>query len=292
MRAGAAGAVSLILSMAAGLGVAQAQEVAAANPAPAVGMVDNPCPVMPPKPQPVLDLEEAMIRPGAVNLPAMMALAQTSEFQAYAAAKTAREAVDAPGLCFYREDNAALLTSGVRPDVIMIGDSITENWARADQPLFAERRIVGRGIGGQFSAQMLVRFRADVIALRPRVVHILAGTNDVAGNGGLTSPEAYKNTIMSMVDLARANGISVVLGGLPPAERFFWRPGAKPAGQIIELNDWLRAYAAEQGVHFIDYHAALVNERGGMRSELSVDGVHPNRDAYVIMDRLLLAVVN
>lgn len=286
MRSVIAG-VALMMAMVSG-GV-QAQEVSSA---PAVGMIDNPCPVMPPKPQPVIDLEEAMIRPGPVNLPAIMALTQKPDYQAYAAAKTAREAADWAGLCVYREDNAALAAGGVRPDVVMMGDSITENWARADEALFAEKRIVGRGVGGQASAQMLVRFRADVIALRPRVVHILAGTNDVAGNGGLTSPDAYRNTIMSMVDLARANGIQVVLGALLPAERFFWRPGLKPADQIVALNDWLRTYAAEQGVAFVDYHAALTNERGGLPGALSVDGTHPNRDAYAIMDRLLLAAVN
>lgn len=292
MRAGIAGVIALMMAA----GVARAQDAAPTTPtapvAPVVGMVDDPCPVMPSKPQAVLDLEEAMIRPGPVNLPAIMLLTQKPEYQAYAAAKAAREASDAAGLCVYRDDNAALTAGGVRPDIVLMGDSITENWARADADLFQRRHIVGRGIAGQASAQMLVRFRADVIALRPRLVHILAGTNDVAGNGGPTSPDAYRNNIISMVELARANGIKVVLGALPPADRFFWRPGMKPAQQIVELNDWLRAYAAGQGIPFVDYHAALANERGGIRSELSVDGTHPNRDAYVIMDRLLLASVN
>lgn len=289
MRPTITGAVALILSAIAGLGAAQAQDQVASSAPPTVGIVQNPCPVIPPKPQSVLDLEEAMIRPGPVDFPAIIALTQRPDYQAYATAKTARDATDWPGLCAYRESNAALVARDTRRDVVLIGDSITENWARADGGLFEQRHIVGRGISGQTSAQMLVRFRADVIALRPRVVHILAGTNDVAGNGGAIGPDAYKNNIMGMVDIARANGIRVVLGAMPPADRFFWRPGIKPAAQIIELNDWLRDYAAAQGVSFVDYHAALVNDRGGISSELSVDGVHPNRDAYAIMDRLLLA---
>lgn len=287
-----AGSVAAVLVMAAGIAApvqGQAQDVPAA---PVVGMVDDPCPAMPTKPKSVLDLEEAMIRPGPADLAALLALAQTPDYQAYSAAKAAREADDWPGLCVYRADNAALHDAELRPDVVMIGDSITENWARADASLFAARRIAGRGIGGQTSAQMLVRFRADVVALQPRLVHILAGTNDVAGNGGATSPEAWKNNIMAMTELARANGIQVVLGAVPPADRFFWRPGVRPAAQIVTLNNWLRDYAAREGLGFIDYHAVLANEQGGLDRALSLDGVHPNRDAYAIMDRLFLAAVN
>lgn len=246
-------------------------------------MVDDPCSALPPTPPAVQAFNEAFISTAPLNMPAMVALTQDAEFKAYDAAKKARQARDWPGLCAYREDNARVIASGVRPDVVMMGDSITENWARADPQLIDGVRIIGRGISGQTSAQMLVRFRADVIALRPRIVHILAGTNDIAGNAGPTSPDAYRNAIMSMTDLARANGIEVVLASISPASRFFWRPDLHPAEQIAELNDWLRDYAAQSGVGFVDYYPALVNGAGGLRGEYGIDGVHPNRDGYAAM---------
>ena len=257
-----------------------------------VGMVDNPCVDLPPKPPSAIALDEAMIRPGPLDLPAMIALTQQSDYVAYDAARKARDAGDWAGLCAYRDANAALRSSGIRPDVVLMGDSITEGWARAEGELFQRRNIVGRGISGQTSGQMLVRFRADVIDLRPRIVHLMAGTNDVAGNGGPTSPENFKNNIRSMVELARANGVAVVLAAIPPADRFFWQPAVRPADRIVELNAWLKAYAFQEGLAFIDYHAALDNGRGGTRDDLAIDGVHPNRDAYAIMDALLLSATN
>lgn len=278
---------ALALSLLTGSGLAMAQDVPAS---PAPGMADAPCPSALTRPPSVEALAEAMIRPGPADIPAMLALTQQPDYQAYAAAKAAQDARDWAGVCIYRAANAAVLAGQMRPDIVLMGDSITENWARAEPAMFQTGRIAGRGVSGQTSAQMLVRFRADVVALRPRVVHILAGTNDIAGNAGVSSPDAYKNNIMTMVDLARANGIQVILGAMPPADRFFWQPTLRPAEKINELNAWLRAYAAEKQIAFIDYHAALADEAGGMRRELSVDGVHPNRDAYAIMDRLFLTV--
>ena len=127
-----------------------------------------------------------------------------------------------------------------------MGDSITENWLMAD-PGFFSGPIVNRGIGAQTSAQMLLRFRADVVALRPAVVHILAGTNDVAGNNGPISPRDFQNNIESMVEIAKANGIRVVIGSIPPAAAFSWQPAMRPAPRIAALNAWLRDYASAQG---------------------------------------------
>ena len=166
-----------------------------------------------------------------------------------------------------------------------MGDSITENWSMADAGFFTGG-VVNRGIGGQTSAQMLVRFRADVIALRPAVVHILAGTNDVAGNGGPTSPQDFRNNIQSMVELARASGIRVILGAIPPADHFSWRPGMQPSPVIQAENHWLRQYATRNGLDFIDYHAALAGPNKELRADLGNDGVHPNREGYRIMRRL------
>lgn len=282
----------VLATVASGLAFSAAVAQEASTEAKAVGMVQQPCAALPPVPASMIALREAMLRPGPPDLPAMVALTQQPDYVAYAAAEAAQKEGDWAGLCVYREANAEALADDIRPDVVMMGDSITENWARADAGLFRSRNIVGRGISGQTSGQMLVRFRADVVDLRPRVVHILAGTNDIAGNAGPTSPEAYQDNIQSMVDLARANGVQVVLGAIPPARGFFWRPEVQPREQIVALNNWLREYAAREGLVFIDYHAALHDGQGGLGADMAVDGVHPNRDAYAIMDALLLKAVN
>jgi lysophospholipase L1-like esterase len=167
-----------------------------------------------------------------------------------------------------------------------MGDSITENWGLAD-PQFFNGAIVNRGISGQTTPQMLVRFRADVITLRPQIVHILAGTNDVAGNTGPTRAQDYKDNIMSMAELARAHGIRVILGSIPPAASFSWRPQLNPVPRIRELNRWLRDYAAQNTFDFIDYYTPLAGPAGELKSELGNDGVHPNRVGYRVMRDLL-----
>lgn len=253
-----------------------------ATPAPS-GMVDEPCPVMPQAPASVRALAEGMLTATPADIPALLALTQQADFQAYDAAKKAREAGDWAGLCVYRADNARVIASGVRPEVVMMGDSITENWARAAPDLIDGVHIIGRGIGGQTSGQMLVRFQADVLSLRPQRVHIMAGTNDVAGNGGPTSPDAYRNNVIAMTELATANGVEVVLAAIPPANRFFWNPSIQPARRIAELNAWLKDYAAQQGYRFVDYSPVLTDRLNGMRSDYSIDGVHPNAAGYAAM---------
>lgn len=189
-------------------------------------------------------------------------------------------------LCRYRDDNAAL-DGAPAPRVVFMGDSITEFWSRFDPELFGAG-VVNRGISGQTSPQMLVRFYSDVVALRPGAVHIMAGTNDLAGNTGPSRPEDFKNTIRAMTDLATANGIAVVLASIPPAAAFPWRPEVAPAPIIAELNDWLERYAAENGVVFVDYHAAMTGPSGELRPELSDDGVHPNANGYAAMHPLTI----
>ena len=164
---------------------------------------------------------------------------------------------DWASLCRYRAANAAL-DPKQRPVAVFMGDSITERWNELDPDFFAHG-FLDRGISGQTSPQMLVRFMADVVALHPQVVHIMAGTNDVAGNTGPNSPEDFKNNIRAMVDLARANGISVVIGSIPPADHFGWSPEFRPARQIAELNRWLRDYASAEGLVYADYYAALAD---------------------------------
>jgi lysophospholipase L1-like esterase len=186
---------------------------------------------------------------------------------------------DWPNLCKYRGANAALTTP---TKVVFIGDSITEGWVTGDPKLFTDG-VVGRGIGGQTSPQMLLRFFQDVIALRPQIVHIMAGTNDIAGNTGPTTEQDFKNNIIAMVDLARAHHIQVALASILPASSFSWKPDFRPAATIKELNSWLRSYAQKSHIRYVDYYAVLTDAQGGFKAELSNDGVHPNPDGYAAM---------
>lgn len=192
---------------------------------------------------------------------------------------TGQAARDWPGLCRYRAENAAL-SGPVR--VVFMGDSISELWKAADPDLFTHG-VLDRGISGQTSAQMLLRFQADVIALHPRAVHILAGTNDVAGNTGPTTEQAYKDNIVAMATLARANGIRVILGAMPPAGAFWWAPAMKPAARIVALNRWLADYARFNGFGFVDYHTPLATPDGALDPRFANDGVHPNSTGYAVM---------
>lgn len=196
-----------------------------------------------------------------------------------------RPAGDWAYLCYYHADNAAL-RHGPRPDVVFIGDSITRNWITID-PAFFERGIrADRGISAQTSAQMLLRFGPDGIALRPKVIHLMAGTNDIAANPGGLAIESFKANITAMADLAKANGIVLVIGAIPPADRLPWRPAMKPAEDIRALNSWLRDFAAGRGLVFIDYHAALAAPGGAAREGLTRDGVHPTAAGYAVMAAL------
>jgi lysophospholipase L1-like esterase len=198
---------------------------------------------------------------------------------------------DWPYLAKYREADKEL--GPPAPDegrVVFMGDSITEGWgekATLTSPgrseFFPGKPYVNRGISGQTTPQMLVRFRQDVIDLKPKVVVLLAGTNDIAENTGKTSLEAIENNIASMSDLARANGIRVVLCSVLPASEFSWHPGLEPAPKIEALNAWIKEYAAKNGFVYVDYYSSMVNNEGGLKAELSPDGVHPNKAGYEIM---------
>lgn len=176
------------------------------------------------------------------------------------------------------------------PRVVFIGDSITENWVGLAPSLFVAG-AVGRGISGQTSPQILVRFYQDVVRLRPKVVHIMIGTNDLAGNTGPNSPEMFTNHVAAMVDLAKANGIAVVIGSILPAAKFPWKPALSPAKQVVALNTWLKDYAKARGAVFADYHSALVNAEGGINPELAPDGIHPNAKGYAVMEPIAKAAI-
>ena len=221
----------------------------------------------------------AMLKPGA-KMPPMPAQGdeKLQEYMKKHAEDLTRDFAD---LCHYKSDDAAVM-KGARPTSVFMGDSITEAWNVGDAPLFTHG-VINRGIGGQTSPQMVVRFYQDVVALRPKVVHIMAGTNDVAGNTGPSSPEDFKNNIRAMVDLATAHHIHVVLASILPAEKFAWRADIQPAEQIQQLNAWLRQLADQRKLVYADYYSSLATPSGAFRPELSNDGVHPNTDGYAVM---------
>jgi lysophospholipase L1-like esterase len=209
-------------------------------------------------------------------------LMKDTQFTEFSRENQSRSRQDWAGLCRFRSANDSAVAAAERPRVVFMGDSITENWGMGDPELF-EHGVLDRGISGQTTPQMLVRFRGDVIALKPRMVHILAGTNDLAGNTGPNRPQDFKDNIMSMAELARAHGIRVILASIPPAASFNWRPQLRPVSQILDLNRWLREYAARNGFDYIDYYSVLAGPNGEFKPELSNDGVHPNRDGYRLM---------
>ena len=184
----------------------------------------------------------------------------------------------------YRQANADLgHAASAEKRVVFYGNSITEGWAPRFAEMFPGKPYVGRGIGGQTTPQMLVRFRQDVVALKPKVVVILAGTNDIAGNTGPSTLEMIQDNLASMAEIARANGIRVVLSSVLPVYDYRWRPGLEPAQKIVALNQWMEAYARRHGHVYLDYHTAMADARQGMRAELSGDGVHPNEAGYRVM---------
>jgi CubicO group peptidase (beta-lactamase class C family)/lysophospholipase L1-like esterase len=175
--------------------------------------------------------------------------------------------------------------------VVFFGNSITEGWAPHFATMFPGAPYLGRGISGQTTPQMLVRFRQDVVDLQPRVVVILAGTNDIAGNTGPSTLEMIEDNLKSMTEMAQANGIRVVLSSVLPVYDYPWRPGLEPAGKIVALNAWMKQYAASVGAVYLDYHSAMADARQGMRAELSGDGVHPNLAGYQVMAPLAQAAI-
>jgi lysophospholipase L1-like esterase len=202
-------------------------------------------------------------------------------------------AFDFPTMSRYAAANAALAPP--RPGerrVVFMGDSITDNWSKTSfGGFFPGKPYVNRGIGAQTTGQMLIRFRADVIALKPRVVVILAGTNDVSGNAGPVAPEAIQDNLASMAELARVAGIKVVLASLLPVTdakvdasgKPIQRTTDRPPETLRALNGWIARYARKHGHVFLDYFTAMIDERGALKAELTGDGLHPNAAGYTIM---------
>jgi len=267
--------LSLVVGMALACGVVMAQTApipafhtdAQAEP---VGVVNDPCAVLMPPPE----------APG----PAARRNAQTALAAASKAWAQQRMEQDFGGLCHYAHPNTTLAPA-TSHRVIFFGDSITEGWGSGDPSLFTDD-VIDRGVSGQTTSQMLLRFRADVVNLHPAVVHILAGTNDIAGNTGPVTLATIENNLQSMVDLARANHIRVILASLTPAAKYPWRPNVEAVENIRTLNAWIKGYAQKEGLTYVDYFTPLEDGHRGFKANLSVDGVHPNAAGYVIMSRL------
>lgn len=190
----------------------------------------------------------------------------------------------------YERQNAEL--AGKPVEVVFMGNSITDNWISADPVFFERNGFVDRGIGGQTTAEMLVRFRRDVIDLKPEAVVILAGINDIARNNGDIKLENTFGNIVSMCELARHNGIRVVLCSVLPCDRFSWRPEIEPAAAVRELNAMLKRYAARQKIPYVDYHAAFDNGAGGLDARFSQDGCHPTLYGYTLMEPMVAEGIN
>lgn len=194
---------------------------------------------------------------------------------------------DWPDLARYRVADAALPPPARGENrVVFMGDSITDAWGRDVGTFFPGKPYINRGISGQTTPQMLVRFRQDVIALQPKAVLILAGTNDIAGNTGPSTPQMIEDNLVSMTQLAKANGIRVVLSSILPAAQYPWRPGIDPVAKIRTLNGWMRNYCAANDCVYLDYYSAMNDGRGGMKAALTLDGVHPNAAGYAVMTPL------
>jgi lysophospholipase L1-like esterase len=207
---------------------------------------------------------------------------------------------DWPNLARYRNVNSTLPPAAPGENrVVFMGDSITDAWPQPRYgTFFTGKPYIGRGISGQTTPQMLVRFRPDVIDLKPKVVVILAGTNDIAGNTGPTANEEIQGNLRSMAELARANGIKVVLASILPVSAYHQGPASslpqtsvRPMARIRALNDWIKAYAGSNGHVYLDYFSAMIDGTGHLRSELSEDDLHPNAKGYAVMGPLAEAAI-
>lgn len=191
---------------------------------------------------------------------------------------------------FYRYE--AMNDSIQKPaKVVFLGNSITDGWYRTHPEFFIKNGFTGRGIGGQTTSQMLTRFQADVIDLKPKMVVIMAGTNDIARNNGIITHKHIMQNIQSMCELAQFHKIKPVLCTILPACEFRWNPELKPAADIKLLNDMIREYAQKNNIPFVDYYSALVDARGGLPANIAADGVHPNMDGYAIMEPIVLKTI-
>jgi len=190
----------------------------------------------------------------------------------------------------FQKENALIMDPDPTEDrIVFMGNSITEGWKNSRPEFFEGKSYINRGISGQTTPQMLLRFRQDVIDLKPSAVVILAGINDIAGNTGPSTIDMIMDNLISMSELAISNHIKVILCSVLPAKDFPWRPGLEPADKVIKLNALLQSFAKEHNLFFVDYFSVMVDENKGLKEDLGYDGVHPNAMGYSIMEPLVEA---
>jgi lysophospholipase L1-like esterase len=274
-----------LLAIATAASPSQARQVAS----PPVGMVEQACPPQAPLSAAERSAVMALLKPGPLDPELLAAYLEPAAIQARTKAQAEQRERDWPNLCRYQAENQKLARRGA-PDVVFIGASIVQIW-QAAQPAMFNDKIVDRGISGQTSAQVLGRFYADVVSLRPKVVHILVGTNDASGATGPTTLGDYQANITAMVDIAQASGIAVVLGAIPPAAGSPRPAGTDPSLRVVEMNRWLSTFAHDRKIRFVDYYSAVAGPGRAYRPDLSNDGVHPNATGYALMTPLALAAV-
>lgn len=205
----------------------------------------------------------------------------------------AQSAVDFADLTRYKDENTNILSSKKKVDVVFMGNSITEGWVKSHPEFFSENNYTGRGISGQTTSQMLLRFQNDVVALQPKLVIINAGINDIAQNTGIYDPDFTFNNIKAMADIAQKNGIKVIITSVLPAAAFPWRKEITDAPQKVDaLNKRLKQYADNNKLIFVDYNTAMRDSKGGMREGLSKDGIHPIPAGYAIMEPMIKNAIN
>ncbi|MBR1808275.1 MAG: acylhydrolase [Paludibacteraceae bacterium] len=189
----------------------------------------------------------------------------------------------------YAESNAAITEGKIeKPRVVFMGNSITDHWAQQRPEFFDMHNFAGRGISGQTSSEMLVRFQADVIDLHPKYVVILSGINDIARNNGYISLNHILQNIISMCQIAKVNKIKPIICSLTPCKQFTWRKELQPAENIVELNKMLREYAKKNHITYVDYWSALAADDKGMRAEYTTDGCHLTAEGYSVMEEIIL----
>lgn len=193
----------------------------------------------------------------------------------------------------YKEENLSLgLPKQGENRIVFMGNSITEGWKSLSPNFFLDNNYVNRGIGGETSTQMLLRFRSDVINLKPSAVVILAGINDIAENQGPISIPDIARNIFFMSQLASENNIKVILCSVLPAYDFPWRPGLNPKDKVISLNDLIQKHAQENSFEYVDYFSSMVDERKGLIKEYGNDEVHPNLEGYKVMESIIQKSIN
>lgn len=214
------------------------------------------------------------------------------QVEAWKKAEEERMKNDWANLARFKDENMKVgLPAASEKRIVFMGNSITEGWSRLDPDFFKGKPYVNRGISGQTTPQMLIRFRPDAINLKPSVIVILAGINDIAGNTGPSTLEMIEDNLASMVDIAKSNGIPVVLSSVLPAFDFPWRTGMQPAEKVVALNFWIKNFAEKRGCIYLDYFTTMADKRNGLKEELTYDGVHPNLAGYKVMDPLVEAAI-